>query len=182
MVKTKTTNGFNIYYKILGIEPTNSIKKIKDAYKKQLYLWHPDRIIANKITFKEANDKTVLINDAYNFLKDNITYETDFEKIISDVEINWNTRQDVVSSNLAWVEYYPNLKFLIVCFKKSGVYLYENVPITIYKELISADSKGKYFNMKIVHGDFVYHHLINYNEWYKYAKRVYKKTLMISNS
>ncbi len=163
---------FNEYFKILDIKPTSSINEIRMAFKKQLFLWHPDRAKVNNRKNEELNNKTRKIIEAYNFLKDNIKYETDFEEVIANVEINWDIRQNITSSNLEWIEYYPNLEILIVGFKNSGIYLYENVPKIIHYELISAPSKGKYLNKNIAHS-LNYHKLENYAEWYKFAKRIY---------
>ena len=55
------------------------------------------------------------------------------------------TRQPVVSSNLASVDYNPKTRTLEIEFKSGGVYAYSNVPESVYSGLMSAGSKGKYF-------------------------------------
>lgn len=166
------------YFKILGIKPTNSIDKIKTAYKKQLLLWHPDRINITRKNYNDADVQTKKINEAFNFIKDNIKYNTEFDKIVSDYEITLNNeeinniRNRVISSNIEWLEYYPKLQILIVKFKKSSIYLYENLPSNIYHELILSESKGRYFNQRIAFV-YIYHKLNYYNEWYKIAEKIY---------
>jgi hypothetical protein len=58
-------------------------------------------------------------------------------------------RHSVSSSNLHSIGYEPETETLEIKFLKSGVYHYFNVPINIYKELISAYSKGAFFDKYI---------------------------------
>lgn len=175
------------YFKILGIQPTSSSEEIKRAYIRQLFLWHPDRAKSTGITNeKEANIQTSNIIEAYNFLKENInptensrkgpvntnTYgDPIFRKKVSDFKdtgnINWNVRKNIISSNIDWTEYHPDSKILIIKFKKSGAYLYKNVPPNIVSGLETAQSKGKYFNQNILRS-FNYHNLDSYSEWHNY--------------
>lgn len=175
---------FNEYFKILGIEPTNSIKEIKIAYKKQLFLWHPDRTKINGKTDKsQANIQTSKVITAYNFLNENIKLGVSlenksiytniygdpiFRKKVSNFtdtnNIDWNIRKNVKSSNIEWVEYHIIFKILIVRFKKSGAYLYKNVPQNIMAGFEIAQSKGKYFGKNIC-GAFICHKIDNYSEW-----------------
>ncbi len=182
------------YFEQLDIKPTNSIAVVKEAYKKQLFLWHPDRLTSNgKLNFQEANDKTAKINEAYEKIIQQLKYDTKFDEIIANVKYCWETkykqngssfvddsgiessaRSSVVSSNVEWIEYYADLEILIVKFKKSGAYLYEAVPENVFSNLRSASSKGKYLNKHIAFC-YAYHKLSVYSDWQNYAKEIYSK-------
>jgi KTSC domain len=59
-------------------------------------------------------------------------------------------RQSVVSSDLKSVGYDEASSLLELEFQKGGnVYQYSGVPEAVYFELISASSKGRYFNTYI---------------------------------
>ena len=55
------------------------------------------------------------------------------------------TRISVDYSNLASFEYDSNSKILEIEFNSGGVYQYFNVSDSEYKNLMNADSHGKYF-------------------------------------
>jgi len=55
----------------------------------------------------------------------------------------------VISSNVNSVLYLPSSRQLQVRFNDSAVYEYDNVPGYIYSGMLSANSKGRYFNDKI---------------------------------
>lgn len=57
------------YYEILGVEKTASIFEIKNAYKKLVREWHPDRY-GDPVKKKEAEMKMKKINQAYDILGD----------------------------------------------------------------------------------------------------------------
>ncbi len=47
---------------------------------------------------------------------------------------------------MAAVGYSEEFNVLLVRFIKSGDYIYYDVPEDVYEELLSADSKGSYYN------------------------------------
>jgi len=53
-------------------------------------------------------------------------------------------RTPVSSSNLASVGYDPENMILEIEFHNGGIYQYFNVPESVYRSLMSADSHGKY--------------------------------------
>ena len=61
-------------------------------------------------------------------------------------------RQNVESSNLESVGYDTETQMLEVEFKDGRIYQYDNVPITVYNNLMEADSPGGYFNRNIKYG------------------------------
>ena len=65
------------------------------------------------------------------------------------------TRTPVTSRNVATVGYDPNTMTLEVEFRKGSVYQYFDVPETVYQELMSASSVGKYLN-QFIKGSYRY--------------------------
>jgi curved DNA-binding protein CbpA len=57
------------YYRILGLEPGASPKKVKQAYRDLLWVWHPDRFEGNPRLQDVAQEKLKDINNAYEQLK-----------------------------------------------------------------------------------------------------------------
>ncbi len=53
------------------------------------------------------------------------------------------------STILAWGAYSPERRLLELGFRTGEVYEYFDVPPERYRELIQADSKGRYFNLHI---------------------------------
>jgi tetratricopeptide (TPR) repeat protein len=58
----------NHAYEILGLEPGASQAQVKQAYRKLVKIWHPDRF-SNQKQKQEAEEKIKKINAAYNKLK-----------------------------------------------------------------------------------------------------------------
>ena len=54
-------------------------------------------------------------------------------------------RQHVISSNIASIGYDHDNMILEIEFLKGAIYRYHNVPQSIYDELITAASHGKFF-------------------------------------
>lgn len=58
-------------------------------------------------------------------------------------------RIELDSETLAWVSYSPERLGLELGFRNGSVYAYFDVPQATYDKLLSADSKGRYFNHHI---------------------------------
>lgn len=75
----------NKYY-YLQIQPTNNIENIKDAYKKMVKIYHPDRM-------KDNNDEFINVIESYKYIIDNISeyynYVIENEEYY-DININLN--------------------------------------------------------------------------------------------
>ena len=65
-------------------------------------------------------------------------------------------RTRVSSSNLAEVGYDPETSILEIKFHQGGVYQYYNVPKSIYHDLMTAASKGRYHHQHIKNGPYRY--------------------------
>jgi hypothetical protein len=55
----------------------------------------------------------------------------------------------VISSALVSVKYDGASENLEICFVNGRTYLYSNVPSDVYKALLGAESKGRFFNAQI---------------------------------
>lgn len=69
-----------------------------------------------------------------------------------------NNLIQVKSSNINAVGYNNQYKILTIEFQNGNIYNYQEVPKTVYDELMDADSKGKYF-MKNIRFKFAYEKL-----------------------
>ncbi len=58
-------------------------------------------------------------------------------------------RQEIVSRSLRSAGYNPQTRVLEIEFQDGDVYEYQGVPDRVYNELVSAESKGGYFNQAI---------------------------------
>ncbi|MCU1273028.1 MAG: hypothetical protein JWO48_459 [Bryobacterales bacterium] len=58
-------------------------------------------------------------------------------------------RVAVASTTLASVSYFPDRQLLELEFRNGAVYQYFDVSLNDYRQLLTADSKGTYFNSHI---------------------------------
>ena len=64
---TTAANKLTNYYKLLGIDPMADQQTVKRAYLAAMKEWHPDK---NPDRTEEAEEKTKVLNQAYQMLKD----------------------------------------------------------------------------------------------------------------
>lgn len=57
--------------------------------------------------------------------------------------------ETVVSSTVHSIGYNENLRKLVVKFNSGGAYAYDNVPTIVFKEMLEAESPGKYLAEKV---------------------------------
>ncbi len=59
-------------YKILGLENNASLDEVKKARNRMIKKYHPDKLAqANETTKKQANERIILINEAYELIRFN---------------------------------------------------------------------------------------------------------------
>ena len=66
MRETRTTNYYTVLELLLGATEAD----IKKAWHEQLQVWHPDRFTHAPTLHRKAEDRTKLINQAYQTLSD----------------------------------------------------------------------------------------------------------------
>ncbi|MEM9451821.1 MAG: DnaJ domain-containing protein [Cyanobacteria bacterium P01_E01_bin.6] len=64
------------YYKLLNIQPGATQEEVKQAYRKQAMLWHPDRFPDNPQKQQEAEERIKALNVAYAYLRDHDASQT----------------------------------------------------------------------------------------------------------
>ena len=77
-------------------------------------------------------------------------------KLWLKLEVYAMDRISVTSSDLASVGYELNTATLEVEFHSGGIYQYFGVPANVYEELITAGSKGVYFNQNVKMAGYSY--------------------------
>ena len=65
-------------------------------------------------------------------------------------------REPVESSNLASVGYDESSSTLEIEFRHGDIYQYSAVPLSVYQGLMSASSKGQYFDQNIKKAGYPY--------------------------
>jgi hypothetical protein len=68
-------------------------------------------------------------------------------------------RHSVTSSMIREIGYDEESETLEVEFHEGGVYQYSNIPVSVYRELISSSSIGRYFAQYIKKGSYPCRHL-----------------------
>jgi len=58
------------HYSVLEVRPNATQEDIKRAWREQLQVWHPDRFAHNPLLQKKAEERSKLINQAYEILSD----------------------------------------------------------------------------------------------------------------
>lgn len=58
-------------------------------------------------------------------------------------------RMALDSTALTWIRYLPEQRILQVSLRTGRDYEYRDVPLSIYRELLAAESKGRYYNRHI---------------------------------
>lgn len=62
-------------YRLLEIDPTDSLKEVKQAYRDIVFVWHPDRMVGNPRVQEKAENKLKQINAAYEELQSYLAHE-----------------------------------------------------------------------------------------------------------
>ena len=123
------------YYEMLGIHPEASPDEIKQAYRKKLKEWHPDK---NAHRMEAAEEMTKTLNQAYSVLRDperrkqydrvlRYTRGKDFGPILDEAGF-W---QKVEKASPALKQILENLRDLYAMFRDSVKGQYRLPPMTM---------------------------------------------------
>lgn len=152
MVK-KTTE---YYLKILGVPITSTKEEIRAAYHNAIKQWHPDRFINNEQKILEATEKSKLINEAYQELKNYSPPIPKRSKSYTEHIIWWfsdrgnrNIIRSSINDLLVHSVGYDEVEKILQIKIGESLYEYYGVPEYVYNELIKAESPYKYYNKDI---------------------------------
>lgn len=139
-----TSEKFINYYKLLQVDPKAGPREIKQAYLKQVKLWHPDK---NRDRTAAAEEKTKVLNQAYQVLSDTerrknydrmlrFTKGKDFVEFIND---------DAIRNKIH--KAYPSLKKVL-----------ENVAelYALFKDAVKGEYKLHSANIAMIGGGLLY--------------------------
>lgn len=157
------------YCSVLGLTETITAQEVKAAYRRAILEWHPDRH-HGRPTAELAHSKSVVINEAYEFLSE-LTEEQELSSMTSSYTAAHNTYRTrhtyrgqsfkpgfpetsvfavfVKSSNIVSTGYNNATHVLYLKFHNGGIYRYYEVPRWVFDELLAADSHGRYANKNI---------------------------------
>lgn len=145
------------YLEFLGLTIKSTKEEIKSAYRTAIKKWHPDKFNNDKQKNREATEKSKLINEAYNILKnyepphlkESINHSPPNTKSGKKNERSEIIRIKVESSNIYSIGYDKLKKIVQIQFINGGIYEYYDVPENVYIQFMSAESKGKFASRNI---------------------------------
>lgn len=152
------------YLQILELSLPLTSDELKQAYKKLISKWHPDKF-TNLSEISYATKKAQEINVAYEALSEYIEQESEWEtntnysprhfysgKIFTTGFPDANAFECFLkSSNIISIGYNYILKTLYVKFHSNVVYAYFEVPQRVFEGFLTAPSPGKYRNQIVNH-------------------------------
>lgn len=154
------------HFEILGITRAATPKQIKEAFRQQMKLWHPDRFGDRPEQLVSALERSKLINEAYELLQSYVPPRSIADTLRKTQTPRSGTRPSkgntmrpghvrVMSSNIYSIGYDHNKQVLQVQFLNESIYEYYDVPSQVHSDLINASSKGRYL-MKFIAGRYPY--------------------------
>ena len=135
------------YRKLLNVDKTAELKDLKTIYRNAMKEAHPDKFQGDDAGFKEAEENSKKIIEAYHFLV-SINPETLKQNLPEYTE----TIATATISDYKFVE-----GRLIINFSNGSVYEYISVPKATYVKMVNADSPGR----------FAKRHILNSFTWRK---------------
>jgi len=158
-------------YRTLNLsQETFSLITLKRQFKKLVMKWHPDLAKHKGIPEQQAKIATQKVIQAYELLKRKLVHQEphstterptnsnfnyskkytnnkEFDFSEDDLDRLFQDRIVLKSTQVKWIYYFEDLKYLIIKFKAGTIgYLYHNVPKYIYEEFINSESPGKFAN------------------------------------
>lgn len=144
-----STRTSEFYFDVLQVNRQSSKDEIKSSYRRLIKKWHPDKFQLNSKDYNEATEKSKLLNEAYNILKNYIPDTQYKSEKFASKSSSQNSKQNIQrnrvnSSNIYSVGYDSESNILQIQFMNNQVYEYYNVPQKVYDEFMKAQSKGKF--------------------------------------
>lgn len=142
----------------------HSAETIKRAYRTQQMRWHPDRHVGSD-SIKIANGMSAKINQAYEVLSE-ISDSSSWSKHAPSNSYQPRHHYDqsyftpgfpdscvleifVKSSNIVSAGYRMHDNTMFIKFRGDSVYLYFDVPQSVFDEFLQAPSQGKFAHARI---------------------------------
>ena len=150
----KQSNDF--YFDVLGVNRLSTKVLIKKAFRDLIKAWHPDKFKDDIVSNAEATERSILIIEAYEILRNYVPpddadiYLPSFKAVKQDSQLRQDIiRERVKSSNLYSVGYSIEMQILQIEYTNGRIYEYYDVPKSVFMELLNSESKGKYANRNI---------------------------------
>jgi curved DNA-binding protein CbpA len=154
-------------YAVLEVPPDASEEMIRAAYRRLAQEWHPDK---NTVTRHEATRRMSEINLAWEILKDPETRRLNDEARVSssyltptvETKLGKPVRRHAEAPTMLEVDSgcvrsigHDGKDRLFIEFRTGGLYVYRDVPDTLYRSLLFAKSKGRFVIFNIVNGPYL---------------------------
>jgi curved DNA-binding protein CbpA len=160
---------------ILGLtQSVMNAEELKKIFKKLMLQWHPDIAMNRGISEQEATFKSQQIILAYEILSKNLdsldesqfkhtyesyykyktssnkSYKQYYDHSIDNIDASFVNRITLKSSNVKWIDYFFDLKILVVRFKASGgYYIYYGVSEIIFEKFKLSESPGRFVHQNL---------------------------------
>jgi hypothetical protein len=151
-----------IHFRVLGVTRLSTKEEIRKAFIREIKKWHPDKFPNDPEKAAEALERSKLINQAFELLKEyvpkivskNSSQNETHSKSTKSTEAPKRTRVEVQrfkvrSSNVVSVGYHKLLKILQVEYRGGTLYQYYNVPESVFIHLMKVESIGRFMNKNI---------------------------------
>jgi hypothetical protein len=149
-------NKFAECCRVLGLETVKSEKQVKETYRRAIKRWHPDKYVSDEEKFREALEKIKDINLAYEYvsgaLKGNLDLKKERQPVgrsATGLPDNATLEIHLRSSRLLSAGYDYENNTLLLKFTNLNVYKFFGVPPTVFEELLTAHSHGRYAQQNI---------------------------------
>jgi hypothetical protein len=138
------------YRKLLGVDKEVDLKGLKSAYRTVMKEWHPDKFANDESARLEAEDKSKLFIEAYEYLISihSETLEGYKEEFL----------QTITQSGL--LDYQYKSRILEVKYTDGSIYEYLEVPNNVYNKLLNSDAPAR-FVRRMVSGVYPYRKVRN---------------------
>lgn len=166
------------FMRILGLAACDSEAELKEAYWREIKIWHPDRHQDDPALQREATERAKKINAAFEHLFELLEAGRPLPRCSPGAESASTPRPQpgyhtqhtykgkhfkpgfpdpnvfevfLKSSCFISTGYDRVQRILYVKFTNGGIYAYRDVPESIFMDFLSAESHGKFANRQILH-------------------------------
>jgi hypothetical protein len=138
------------YRKQLGVEKEVDLKGLKSAYRSVMKEWHPDKFANDEAGRVEAEEKSKIFIEAYEYLV----------SIHSETLEGYKEEFMHTITNSGLLDYQYKARILEVKYTDGSVYEYLEVPNNVYNKLLNSDSPAR-FVRRMISGVYSYRKVKN---------------------